>query len=211
MNKKLTGIVIGITLVAIIGASGAYIYSQNRDIEVIDNPPVILQEDIELPEKDNTEVENIQIEDDGSMTAIIDGEAFAADPVEEDNKTVEESTYDLGKELGLSDEEIAEAIGQDIPDNRVETPSTETPSTSTPENPLAQNNNSNGQQNTETPDPKPSNGENDIKSGDTDETGNKVWTPPEGFIAPGDTSDVDMVEGPGDGTIGPGGENIHFQ
>lgn len=209
MNKKVTGIIVGVTLVAIIGAGGVYIKSQN-DYYAVQPPAIVQQEEqqsskVQLPEQDNSIVENIEIEDDGSVTAIVDGEAFAADPVEEDTRTAEEATYDLGKEIGLSDEEIAEALGKPIPDSRVEEPNTGTPSTSTPENPPAQNNNSSGQQNTQAPDTTPSDGKNNK----FDEAGNPLWTGEDPFADAKGGGGVDEIIN-GDGTVPEEDKGIKF-
>lgn len=120
MNKKVAGAVIAITAVALIGAGAVYIL--NQDDYIVEQPPVVQEEvvDVQVPENDTSIIENIEIDEEGNVTAIVDGEAFAADSVE-DTRTDEEAAYDLGKELGLTDEEIAEVLGKPIPDSRVET------------------------------------------------------------------------------------------
>lgn len=201
MNKKIAGAIVAVTVVGVIVAGGVFMYNQNN---IVDTPPSSVQQEVELPEEDNKQVDKIQIdEEDGSVTAIVDGEAFAGESStpEEEAQTPDESTYDLGKEMGLSDEAINSVLEEDKADTSKEETSkpTQTPPTSKPE--------------TVTPPPsstKPStDGDNTAPSDKTDENGNKVWQGEDPFKdVNNNTGETEIIDG--DGTVPEGDKGIKF-
>ena len=203
MNKKIAGAIVAVTVVGIMVAGGIYMYNQNN---VVDEPPSSIQQEVELPEQDNKQVDKIQIdEEDGSVTAIVDGEAFAAESStpEEGTKTDEESIYDLGKEMGLSDEAINSVLEED----KTEEPSkpAETPQTSKP----SDNTSSKPETNTPPANTKPSTGGNGTSSDKVDENGNTVWQGEDPFKDTQGFGGTDEIID-GDGTVPEGDKGIKF-
>ena len=230
-KKKIIGASVTVAVVALI-ATGAVYLSKDWSYSVVDtpeNPNTEVVEEIDTPVESGAEteseveldtdqkVENIKVHEDGTVTAIVDGEAFAdgigSNDISGYTLTEEEKIiYENAKKKGLPDEVILSTI-RDTAELLSDIPDTTDSDTDTSDNDSASTNNedndllsSSNKTPVDKPEKEPNNNNTSTNSGkvnndkgnsstsggkkDTqkyDEYGNPIWTPPEGFKPAGDT------------------------